>query len=281
MQKRGLGKGLGALIPGANEKLREVVEIKINDVEPGEEQPRKNFDDEGLEALTESIKVHGIVQPIIVTKEGLGYKIVAGERRWRAARMAGFKTVPAIIKEYAKRDILEVALIENIQRQDLNAVEEAEAFKRLIEEYKLKQEEVAVTVGKSRSAVANAIRLLSLDKRVKEMIVTGELSGGHARVLVGVENAEEQVRLANDFIKKELSVRAAENLMKKTKDKKTRRKKDQKEKYIQDDITERLKRLLGTKVSMEVGKTKGKIVIEYFSRDELERLLELFFKIDS
>lgn len=275
MHKKGLGKGLEALIPNIYTNEKEITELKINDIDPNVSQPRKRFDEEALKTLAESIKVHGVVQPIIVTREKGRYKIVAGERRWRAARMAELKTIPAIIKDYVEKEVLEIALIENIQRQDLNPIEEAEAFQKLVEEYGLKQEEIAITIGRSRSAVANCLRLLSLDDRVKEMVAQGIISGGHARTLAAIKDGELQYKLAKEFEKKAMSVRDAEELIRKvTTKKETEPKKDDNKKQFTEDISDKLKSVLGTKVYLEDRKNKGKIVIEYFSNDELERILE-------
>jgi len=282
MGKKGLGRGLEALFPGISQAEKEIIELKINEVEPSTAQPRRIFKEEALETLAESIKVHGIVQPIIVTREGDGYKIVAGERRWRAARMANLKTVPAIIKEYAGKELLEVALIENLQRQDLNPIEEAEAFQRLTSEYNLKQEEIAATVGRSRSAVANSLRLLNLDNRVKEMVASGTLSEGHARVLLSLKNMEEQYKTAKNFEEGFTSVREAEKYLKKITSNKTKRKiKSTKIKDVENDVSNKLKNALGTKVYLDAGKNKGKIVIEYFTNQELDRLIELLLSLRS
>ena len=282
MVKRGLGRGLEALIPGANISEKEIQELRINDIEPNGDQPRRYFDEEGLKSLSDSIKSHGVVQPIIVTKEKDRYKIIAGERRWRASRLAGMKTIPAIIKEYVGKKVLEVALIENIQRQDLNAIEEAEAYQRLSEEYNLTQEEVASTVGKSRPAIANTLRLLLLDKRVKEMVITGRISAGHARVLVIIDNKEDQYRIAREIEEKKLSVRETETYIKNLhnlKNKSTSNKNKFNE--FETDISEKLKGILGTKVQLALNKNKGKIVIECFSNDEIERILDLLYSIKS
>jgi len=282
MGRKGLGRGLEALIPGINQPEKEIVALKINDIEPNTTQPRRVFKEEALETLAESIKKHGVVQPIIVTREGDRYKIVAGERRWRAARRANLKTIPAIVKEYAEKEVLEVALIENIQRQDLNPIEEAEAFQRLIQEYKLKQEEVAATVGRSRSAVANSLRLLNLDKRVREMVASGVFSEGHARVLLSLKNENEQYKVAKEFEKGLISVREAEIYLKKIiQNKKQKSNKDTKIKDIITDVSNKLKDKLGTKVYIDSGKNKGKIVIEYFSKQELDRLIELLLSLRS
>ncbi len=280
MIKRGLGKGLEALIPGSGTAEKEVLELKISDVEPNTEQPRKYFEEEGIKNLSESIKNHGVVQPIIVTREKGRYKIIAGERRWRAARLAGLKTIPAILKEYVGKEALEVALIENIQRQDLNPIEEAEALKRLSEEYNLRQEEIACSIGKSRSAVANTLRLLALDSRVRQMVAEGRISGGHARALVAISNAEEQYGIAQELEKKNLSVRETEKyIIARTGRKKKSRSKTQRLQYIETDICEKLRNVLGTKVQLNSGRNRGKIVIEYYSDEELDRILDMLCSI--
>ena len=203
--KKGLGKGLEALISSTNaldDARNSVMEVRINQVEPNSEQPRKIFDQEKLDALAESIKNHGVVQPIIVRSEGPYYKIVAGERRWRAAKLAGLKTIPVIIKDITSREVMEIALIENLQREDLNPIEEAEAYQKLIEEYSITQEEVAKIVGKSRAAIANSVRLLTLTSEIKEMVSDGRLTSGHARTLITVPDAKRQNELANIIVEK-------------------------------------------------------------------------------
>lgn len=281
MIKKGLGRGLEALLPNTSISANDIQELKINDIEPSVEQPRKSFEEEALKSLAESIKSHGVVQPIIVTKDNERYKIIAGERRWRAARLAGLKTIPAILREYVGKKALEVALIENLQRQDLNAIEEAEALQRLAEEYKLKQEEIAASIGKSRSAVANSLRLLSLDDRVKKMVLEGRISGGHARTLVSIEDKEEQYQLAKELEKRNFSVRETENLLK-TKNllKKANQIKSNKTNFIEANISEKLRNILGTKVQMDAKKNKGKIIIEYYGNEELDRILDLLYSID-
>lgn len=281
MQKKGLGRGLEALIPNANLVETEVHELKINDIEPNTDQPRRYFEEESIKNLSESIKVHGVVQPIIVTKEKGRFNIIAGERRWRAARIAGLKTIPAIVKEYAAKKAFEVALIENIQRQDLNAIEEAEAYHRLAEEYKLTQEEIASTVGKSRSAIANTVRLLALDKRVRDMICAGRISSGHARVLVPLKDKDIQYKIAKEMEAKDLSVREAEELIRNMLTAKIE-KTPQNNKYkdVENDISEKLKIILGTKVYMDLKKNKGKIVIECYSNEEVDRVLEMLYSLN-
>lgn len=216
MNKKGLGKGLGALISTANEETENgIMELRVNEIEPNVGQPRKKFDDEKLIQLSDSIKQHGIVQPIIVRKEENIYKIVAGERRWRAARMAGLTNVPVILKDISNKQVMEMALIENIQREDLNPIEEAEAYERLINEYKMTQEELSKSIGKNRSTIANIIRLLALGEKVKEYLINGEISSGHARALLSIEDKEMQEKVCSEIIEKNLNVRDTESLVKK------------------------------------------------------------------
>lgn len=281
MSKKGLGKGLGALIATANEEVSSgVVELRINDIEPNAGQPRKKFDDEKLMQLSDSIKQHGIVQPIIVRKENSTYKIVAGERRWRAARLAGLTTVPVIIKDVTNKQVMEMALIENIQREDLNPIEEAEAYERLINEYNMTQEELSNSIGKNRSTIANIIRLLALGDSVKEFLINGDISSGHARALLAIDEKEKQEIVCKEIIDKNLNVRETENYVK-------RLLSDQKKgkKVINNDanivkIEDELKKILGTKVKLSNNNKKGKIMIEYYSNDELERILEIFKNIE-
>lgn len=281
MSKKGLGKGLGALIATANEEVSSgVVELRINDIEPNAGQPRKKFDDEKLMQLSDSIKQHGIVQPIIVRKENSTYKIVAGERRWRAARLAGLTTVPVIIKDVTNKQVMEMALIENIQREDLNPIEEAEAYERLINEYNMTQEELSNSIGKNRSTIANIIRLLALGDIVKEFLINGDISSGHARALLAIDEKEKQEIVCKEIIDKNLNVRETENYVK-------RLLTDQKKgkKVINNDanivkIEDELKKILGTKVKLSNNNKKGKIMIEYYSNDELERILEIFKNIE-
>lgn len=281
--KKGLGKGLAALLPEENDlKINEsinenkILEVKINQIEPNKNQPRKNFDDEKLLKLSESIKANGIIQPIIVKKEKEIYRIIAGERRWRAARLAGLTHVPVIIKDMSDDKLLETALIENLQREDLNPIEEAEAYERLLNEYNMTQEQLSLIVGKSRPAIANALRLLNLGDKVKGYIISGEITSGHARALVAIEDKELQIKIAEEIIKNDLSVRETEKLVKRLLNEKRENKKsrnDMQEEYI--NIEDRLKHILGTKVKLMHGKNKGKILIEYYSVDELERLLNI------
>ena len=289
MARTGLGKGLEALFPSnvnidalGTESNEKVIEMKINSIEPNVNQPRKNFDDEKIADLAESIKVHGVLQPIIVTKKGDYYQIIAGERRWRASKKAGLKTIPAIVRDYDEKKTREVALIENLQRQDLNAIETAKAIKELMTEHSLTQEEISKTLGKSRSAIANTLRILNLDERVQELVECGKISEGHARTLASISSPQKQYKLAMDIVNLDLSVREAEQrtkMEKETANKKNNSKKKNvtsKLEVIYKDIENRLKKSLGTKVTFKPEtKNKGKIVIEYFSGDELERILDI------
>ncbi|MCR4436520.1 MAG: ParB/RepB/Spo0J family partition protein [Clostridiales bacterium] len=275
MNKKGLGKGLGALIISAENENSDadVRELKINDIEPSLDQPRKNFDNEKLIKLSESIKQYGIVQPIIVKREKDTYKIIAGERRWRAARIAGLETVPVIIKEATSKQVMEIALIENLQREDLNPIEEAQAYEKLMKEYGLTQEEVANTVGKSRPAVANSLRLLTLSEKIQAFVSNEDISSGHARALISIEDPELQMMAVNEIIQKNLNVRDTEKLVKKYL---TKRKTREVKKDIEcAAIEEKLKEIFGTKVKLVNGNKKGKIMIEYYSQDELNRILEM------
>ena len=277
--KKGLGKGLGALIN--NEAIEDntgVLELRINDIEPNAAQPRKLFDDEKLVQLAESIKQHGIIQPIIVKKDNSTFTIIAGERRWRAAKLAGLDTIPALIKDFTELQVMEVALIENLQREDLNPIEEANAFINLMNEFNLTQEQIAEKIGRSRSAIANTIRLLGLTNDVKKYIISGDLTSGHARTLVIIESEELQKTAAEYIINNKLSVRETENYIKGLLNKKQKNRNtkiDNPEyKYVED----KLKNILGTKVKLNANKNKGKITIEYYSNDELDRLLEFFYR---
>ncbi len=286
--KGGLGKGLEALFPsnvdvenlgGESNSNEKIMDIKINKIEPNIDQPRKVFDEEKLEELANSIKEHGVLQPIIVTKKDDYYQIIAGERRWRASKLAGLKTIPTIVRDYDKKKIREVSLIENIQRENLNPVETAKAIKELMEVHNLTQEELSKTLGKSRSSIANTVRILTLDERVIELVSDGKLTEGHARSLASVSGGEKQYKFAMDIVNYNMNVRDAENLVKEEKaSKKSNRgpKKLDKLEIIYKDIENRLKNALGTKVSFKPQtKSRGKISIEYFSNDELERILEL------
>ncbi len=281
--KKGLGKGLGALIISAESEDTGVREIRINDVEPNSGQPRKNFNDDKLAQLAESIKQHGIVQPLIVQREGSKYKIVAGERRWRASRLAGLKTVPVIIRDLSNKQVMEIALIENLQREDLNPIEEAEAYDKLMGDFGMTQEEIANTVGKSRPAIANSLRLLTLQEKLRIKLIDGELTSGHARALLGIENHLLQVKAAEEVIKRELNVRETELLVKrmamqKQKKKEKKEKKEDEVEYLA--IEERFREVFGTKVKIMNSVNKGKIMIEYYSLDELDRIIDIVEKLD-
>lgn len=277
MNKRGLGKGLGALIRENEQEVNgSVTELKITELEANQNQPRRFFDDQALQELSASIKEHGVVQPIIVRKIDDNYQIVAGERRWRAARLAGLKTVPVIIKDYTNVQVMEIALIENLQRQDLNSIEEAFAYKSLIEEHDMTQEQISERIGKSRSAIANTLRLLNLPEEIKNMVVQGKISAGHARALLTVEDKKKQIEIANKIIQLQLNVRDIEKLVAQ-KDEKGIKKEEKKSLEIVE-LEERFKNILTTKVNIIHKKNKGKIEIEYYSNEDLERILELLEK---
>ena len=292
--KRGLGKGIDAMISGDDTKAKKVVKevikevdtIDINKIEPNSNQPRKNFNEDKIHELAESIKQHGLIEPLIVQKGKKGfYTIIAGERRWRAAREAGVKEIPVVVKEYSDQQVMEIALIENIQREDLNAIEEAEAYERLIKDFNLKQDEVAERVSKSRVAITNSLSLLKLDPRVREMIIEDKIKSGHARALLSVTDPEEQYRLAVMIFDNSMSVRETEKMVKKylaDKDKPTKevKKKDTQTELIYKDYEEKLKTVIGTKVNINnKGKGKGKIEIEYFSPDEFDRIIGMMMSM--
>lgn len=283
MAKKGLGKGLGTLfesdsVPEIIEESKDISETKINLIEPNKNQPRKSFDPEKIEALSQSILENGLIQPIVITPQGNGrYKIVAGERRWRAAKKAGLKTVPTVIKDYTEEQIAEIALVENLQREDLNPIEEAIGYKTLIEEYSLTQELVSQKVGKSRSAVANSMRLLALNKDLQKLLINGDLTGGHARALLAVEDEKSRELLADIIIKEGLNVRQAESMAKqlnKPRSKPPAPKNDAVAVEIQS-LQERLSSDFGTKVKISHGKKRGKIEIEYYGNDDLDRILSI------
>lgn len=255
--------------------------MKINEVEPNRDQPRKNFDEDALLELSDSIKQFGVLQPLLVRKRKDYYEIIAGERRWRAAKLAGVKEVPVIEKEYTDQEILEIGLIENIQRENLNPIEEAIAYKRLLEEFNLKQDEVAERVSKSRTAVTNSMRLLKLSDKVQQMIIDDMISTGHARALLAIDDPEPQYTLANKIFDEKLSVRETEKLVKEIKNpKKPKEKKPVANSFIYQDLEEKMKSVFGTKVSIaSKGKGKGKIEIEYYSDDELEHLFDMMMSI--
>lgn len=298
----GLGKGLDSLIPDnkaaraerakkaakaekivKNEDVKNdgVKMLNINQVEPNREQPRQNFEEDSLLELADSIKQFGILQPLLVQKKKDYYEIIAGERRWRAAKMAKVKEVPVIIREFSNQEVVEIALIENIQRENLNPIEEAMAFKRLLTEFNLKQDEVAERVSKSRTAVTNSMRLLKLDSRVQQMIIDDMISTGHARTLLAIEDAEQQYLLANKIFDEKLSVRETEKMIKELKNPKPEKpKKVVDNDFIYKDLEEKMKTIIGTKVNVsQKDNGKGKIEIEYYSESELERIFELLMSI--
>jgi ParB family chromosome partitioning protein len=278
MQKQALGKGLGALIPdlsALDDKERKALgisEIELDKIIPNEYQPRKTFDDEKLKELAASIKEQGVIQPIIVHRSSGGYQLIAGERRWRASRLAGLKTIPALVKEATKRELLEMALIENIQREDLNALEAAEAYKRLQDEFKLTQEDLAKRVGKERSTVTNFLRLLGLPKEVKHDVASGALSMGHAKALLSLERVRDQLQAAALIVKKGLSVREAETLAARLKN--PPKEKKARQSHELKSVEEKLRKALGTKVSIAAKAKGGRIVIDYYSNEELDRILD-------
>ena len=301
VKRGGLGKGLDSLIPdkksdksgniphnkvniqvesAVKEKDGQVM-MKINDVEPNREQPRKNFEEDALLELADSIKQFGVLQPLIVQKRKDYYEIIAGERRWRAAKLAGVKEVPVIVKNYTDQEILEISLIENIQRENLNPIEEAMAYKKLLNEFKLKQDEVAERVSKSRTAVTNSMRLLKLSGKVQQMIIDDMISTGHARALLAIDDEEQQYLLATKVFDEKLSVRETEKLVKEVKNpKKEVPKKVIQNAFVYEDIEERMKNIMGTKVHVNHKPNgKGKIEIEYYSDSELERIFELLMSI--
>ena len=296
-KKNGLGKGLDSLITNKvntaktttattkpavkkDEKVVEGILVNINKVEPNREQPRKNFDEDALEELAESIKQFGLLQPILVQDRKTYYEIIAGERRWRAAKKAGLKEVPVIIKNLSEQEIVEISLIENIQRENLNPIEEAQAYKRLLTEFNLKQDEVAERVAKSRTAVTNSMRLLKLCDDVQQMVIEGMISTGHARALISIEDPEQQYNIAQQIFDEKLSVRDVEKLVKNlNKPAKVSSKKETIDKSLEvvyQDIEENLKQKLSTKVSItSKGNGAGKLEIEFYSHDDLERLMDL------
>lgn len=292
MAARGLGKGLDALIPNVSadtkgknavkdteEKKEPDTIVKITKIEPNREQPRKNFDEDALQELADSIKQFGLLQPILVQDRKTHYEIIAGERRWRAAKLAGLKEVPVIIRDYTEREIVEISLIENIQREDLNPIEEALAYKRLLTEFNLKQDEIAERVSKSRTAVTNSMRLLKLCDEVQQMIIDDMISSGHARALISIEDPEEQYNIAQKIFDEKLSVRDVEKLVKnlnKPEKPKKEKEEDKSLEVIYQDVEEKLKQSLGTKVAIaSKGNGSGKIEIEFYSHDDLEKIISL------
>ena len=300
LKKGGLGKGLDSLIPENTivtmnkenqdqdmDVNRETIMVDIQKVEPNRNQPRKNFDEDSLLELSDSIRQFGVLQPLIVQdKEGY-YEIIAGERRWRAAKMAKLKEIPVIIKNFSEQEIVEISLIENIQREDLNPIEEALAYKRLLEDFHLKQDEVAERVSKSRTAVTNSMRLLKLSDKVQQMVIDDMLTTGHARALLGIDDPDRQYSMAQEIFDKKLSVRETEKLVKKIQ---TEKNVSPEAKVVSEpqmdavyqDLEEKMKTILGTKVSIHrKDSKKGKIEIEYYSPEELDRIMELFWAIQT
>ena len=295
--KRGLGKGLNALFGESGyeqeknadpepekqaEAVKSEVTVKITSIIANEKQPRKNFDEEELSQLTESVRQYGVLQPLLVKKEGEKYRIIAGERRYRAAKEAGLKEIPVVIRDYTSQQAAEVSIIENVQRADLNPMEEAMAYQMLIDDYGLKQEEIAGKVSKNRTTITNALRLLKLTDKVRLMVAQGALSAGHARTLVPIEDEDTQYALAREVVEKQLSVRETERLVKQA-----GRKKPEKKKKDEPDLSiyfreyeDKMKEILGTKVHINRrDKNKGRIEIDYYSQNELERIMELLGKI--
>ena len=302
VKKSGLGKGLDSLIPNKNVKSakpsvkadekkaapkEEILEagpimVKTNKVEPNREQPRKDFDEDALMELADSIKQFGVLQPILVQKKKDYYEIIAGERRWRAAKLAGLKEVPIIVKEFTEQEIVEISLIENIQRENLNPIEEAMAYKRLLKEFNLKQDEVAEKVAKSRNAITNSLRLLKLDERVQEMVIEGKLSSGHARAIISIEDKEKQYMVAQKIFDEKLNVRDVEKLVKNIDklDKPVEKTKPEND-FVYRDFEEKLKKIMGTQVVIKnKNNNKGKIEIQYYSQAELERIYDMLKKIN-
>lgn len=280
-KKFALGKGLGALIPDdtlfepEENNTGSILKIDINLIKANEEQPRKYFDEQKIYELSQSIKDHGIIQPLILKEDGERYVIIAGERRWRAAKLAGISEIPAILMDLSKRDVMEISLIENIQRQDLNPIEEAKAFSKLIKEFNLTHEELSLRIGKSRTSITNTMRLINLDERVQQYIIEGVISEGHGRVILGIEDKDMQYNVSQKVIDEGLSVRALEKFIKLLQNK------DKGEKEVKPvnpyyrDVTEKLEGLFGTKVVINNKKNRGKIEIEYYSEDDLQRIIDI------
>ncbi|WP_297134183.1 ParB/RepB/Spo0J family partition protein [Terrisporobacter sp.] len=277
-----LGRGLSALIPEISEEVdkKDIKQIKLSSIRPNKNQPRKEFNEEGLKALSESIRRVGVLQPIVLKPTNKdNYMIIAGERRYRASLIAGKEEIPAIIKDIPVKDIMEIALIENLQREDLNAIEEALAYKSLIDSYKVTQEEISEAVGKSRPHIANTIRLLHLQKKVIDMIESGGITPGHGKALLRIENESKQLELANRIVQEGLSVRAVEEIAKKISENKESKKSDKKTKDIYIlDAEERLSNIFGTKVNISRNKKKGKIEITYNNEDELNDIISMIME---
>ena len=293
--KKGLGRGLNSLFGDFSEdenlevkvetKIEKVVvnepkEIEIGLIDRNPEQPRTIFDEDALQELANSIKVHGVIQPIIVKENQGRYVIIAGERRWRASRLAGLKTIPCVIKNYSEQEISEIAIIENLQREDLNPIESAKAIKNLIQQYSLTQDEVADKIGKSRPAVANTLRLLSLPEQIITLVEQNKLSAGHARTLLGIDNPAKQKEIAVAIIEKGLTVRDVENIIKNLNNPQKETPAKPKEKSLEiKDFENKIKRILSTSVSVKGNDNKGKIVIDYYSLDDLNRIYELLLSL--
>lgn len=278
MAKRGLGKGLQALIPETEEEKGNSLNIQVKDIHPNQHQPRKEFDQEKLSELAISIEEHGLIQPIIVSPTKKGYQIVAGERRWRAANMIGLENIPAIVKEYSEQELMEIALIENLQREDLNIIEEANAYKQLIDQFKLTQEQIAKRLGKSRTLITNTLRLLNLSQELQDMINNNQISAGHGRALLAEDNINKRKFLAKKTIEDKLSVRDLEKIVKNSKTKKITSKKANIKSNVYIELEDNLQRLLGTKVNINNKNKKGKIEIEYYSEEDLDRIYEVITK---
>ena len=300
----GLGRGLNTLIPKAPIVDEEDVEqvkkkvsrsskskkkaepekeltLPIDKIEPNPDQPRNQFDEDTLQELSDSIKQYGMLQPILVTPKDDFYEIIAGERRWRAAKLAGVKEVPVVIKDYSSQEVMEIALIENIQREDLNPIEEAKAYQRLIKDYRLKQDEVAEKVSKSRAAITNSLRLLKLDERVQDMVMEGKISSGHARTIISIEDKDKQYMIAQKIFDEKLSVREVEKLMKTLDAPEKKEKKLPANDFVYRDLEQKLKNIMGTQVIIKnKSNNKGKIEIDYYSQAELERIYDLLKKIN-
>jgi len=275
VKKMGLGKGMGALLPVVEDHGKKYFSCPIEEIRPNKEQPRKTFVNEKLEELAASIREKGIIQPLVVLRKAGHYELIAGERRWRAAQKAGLREVPVVIQDVSEETALEMALIENIQREDLNAVEEAEAYHALLERFSLSQEELAKRVGKERSTIANALRLLRLPVEIKRDVAEDRISMGHARALLTLEDAEEQKAVRDEIVKNRLSVREAEALVKKKKSKPAAKPKKQAESADQKDLVERLQRFFGAKVALRPSGRGGKLEVSYGDQKELARIVEL------
>jgi len=291
MSKRGLGRGLDALFSSPTtdkemESSEPISEIAIRDIVPNQHQPRRDFDEEALAELAQSIRQHGIIQPVVVRKTLRGYELVAGERRWRASQLVGLKQLPAVVREYTDAEMMEIALVENLQRQNLNVIEEAIAFRRLIEEFGLTQEEVAQKIGRSRSMIANIVRLLNLQPEVQDFVSRGTLTMGQARPLLAIDSPEIQVAIANQIIDEDLSARDVEELVRRAAARRPTKKAEPKQEeeidetsqFFMNEFEDRLKVLLGTQVKIKPGKVKSKIEIEYYSNEDLERIMDMLSK---